>query len=345
MSRIRSSATRSPGLWPFLPLMVLLLLPAGAAMAQDADHLLLSEVVVQTRSPVDVFGSPFIEITNPTGGAIDLEDVYLSTAQDGALGRLYWNVALGPEAGGGTGGNVHGRFPDGLSLAAGDTLVVSINGSTEFVAAYGYLPDLELFEDGAAPDQVPEMVEVFTGSIGAGLGSAGTNSPALSTSYDSVILYHWDGSSDLVTDVDYFIYGSDTRVRADKSGVTVGASTYLNDTAIGSQTSAGTAATFGNAHVRLDALEASEVSSGGNGFTGHDETSEDLSSSWQTIASQDPATEPASWHATAPIVLDAANGGAAADAPVNVQATIVAYDTVTGMTVHYRVDGGAWLVS
>ncbi len=320
-----------------------LLAPAGA-QAQDADHLLISEVVVRTR---DVsggpLGSPFIEVANPTGAAVDLGEVYLSTAHDTQLGRLYWNVAVGENAGGGTSGNVHARFPAGMSLAAGDTLTIALNGSAQFSEAYGFLPDLELFEDGSAPDQVPEMVEIFTGSIGAGLGSDGGNTPALSTSFDSIVLYRWDGASDLVADIDYVIYGTDTRVRVDKTGVTVGGSTYLADTAVGSQVPAPGVPTFGSSLQRLGAVESGEPQSGGNGVTGHDETGEDLASSWQVLTSQDPATEPTSWHPAAPIFLDAAGGGALEDVPVNVQAEVVAFDAVTAVTVHYRLDGGAWL--
>ncbi len=239
MTRDRSPERRSPG--P-LALLALLLLPA-ALLAQDADHLLLSEVVVVTRNPVSTFGSPFIEVTNPTGAAISLDDVYLSTAQDVALGKLYWNIVTGANQGGGTSGNVHARFPLGLSIAAGDTMVVSINGSTQFQQAYGYLPDLELFEDGIAPDAVPEMREAFPGGIAAGLGSTGGNTPALgsgSGASDSIVLYRWDGESDLVQDLDYLIYGTSTNVRVDKTGVSIdgpdaddGPSAYLADTAVG----------------------------------------------------------------------------------------------------------------
>ena len=91
MSLVRRTASRSPVPWPLLSL--LLLLTAAAAVAQDADHLLLSEVVVEDR-----FGSPFIEIVNPTGGAVDLTDVYLSTGHDDAFGQLYWNVVTGQDA-------------------------------------------------------------------------------------------------------------------------------------------------------------------------------------------------------------------------------------------------------
>ncbi|HOX25875.1 MAG TPA: hypothetical protein PLL30_10100 [Candidatus Krumholzibacteria bacterium] len=339
MSQVRRNQSRRPGL---LPVLALLVVPA-AVPAQDADHLLLSEVVVRTRVIEDApFGSPFIEVVNPTGVEADLSDVYLSTAHDTQLGQFYWNVAVGENSGGGSSGNVHCRFPAGLRLAAGDTLVIALNGTGQYEDAYGRLPDLELFEDGLAPDQVPEMVEVATGSIGAGLGSSGTNTPALSTTADSIVLYRWTGG-DLVEDLDYLIYGADQRVRIDKTGVAVGESTYLPDTAVGAQVAAaGTAPTFGHALRRVNAVESGEPQSGGNGATGHDETGENLLASWDDIAAQEPATPPATWFPPAPIVLAGSVGPSYADLPTVITVTAVAYDEITGMEVRYRVDGGAW---
>jgi len=339
MSRIRRNLPRRPG--P-LSALVALLLPA-VGLAQSADHLLVSEVVVRTRDVGGLpLGSPFIEVANPTGSDVDLTAVYLSTAHDTQLGQLYWNVAVGENLGGGASGNVHCRFPHGMTLAAGDTLVIAINGSNHFNLAYGRLPDLELFEDGTAPDQVPEMVEVVTGSIGAGLGSTATNTPALSTLADSIVLYRWTGG-DLVADLDYLRWGTDVRVRVDKTGVTVGESTYLADTAAGLQIAAGSAPTFGHALRRLDAFESGEEQLGGNGASGHDETSENLAASWDDVATQEPPTAPASWYPPAPIVLSAASGGALEGVPVNVQAQVVAYDAIAAVTIPYRVDGGPWL--
>ncbi|MEZ4387435.1 MAG: hypothetical protein R3D98_07605 [Candidatus Krumholzibacteriia bacterium] len=334
-----------------LALLALLLLPA-ALLAQEADHLLLSEVVVVTRNPVSTFGSPFIEIVNPTGAAIALDDVYLSTAQDVALGKLYWNIVTGAGQGGGTSGNVHARFPVGLSLAAGDTLVISLSGSTQFQQAYGYLPDLELFEDGIAPDAVAEMREAFPGSIGAGLGSTGSNTPALASgsgASDSIVLYRWDGASDLVQDLDYLIYGTSTNVRVDKTDVSVdgpdaGAtpSTYLADTPAASQISAGTVPTFGQALVRTGAVETSEDASGGNGATGHDETSEDLAGSWDVVSDQTPAGPAATPLAPAPIVTAGSVGDAYAGLATDVTLTALSYDPLAAMAVHFRIDGGSW---
>mgnify|MGYP001828720587 CR=1 FL=1 len=259
---------------------------ASAASAAVADHLIISEVVVKTRSPETTFGSPFIEIVNPTGAAIPMDDVYLT---DGTTAPVvyYYNITLLDPAsanpGGGVGGDFHARFPAGYSLAAGDTLAIAINGSAQYLTAYGRKPDFELFEDGTDPDDVPELREAFPGSIGAGLGGTG-NVPVLSDVAESLILYTWDGSSDLVQDLDYVVWGTNTAVRFNKSSLTIGSGTYLPDTPVASQEPAASAGpTFGDAMTRISADEGAEIAIGGNGLTGHDETSEKLATTVPTV--------------------------------------------------------------
>ena len=277
MSSLRRETTRAFR-WLIVPLLLTGVF-GSAALAAVADHLIISEVVVKTRSPESTFGSPFIEIVNPTGAAIAMDDVYLTDGTTAPAVFYYYIALLDPapaNPGGGVGGDFHARFPAGYSLAAGDTCVIAINGSTEYQTAYGRKPDFELFEEGTAPDDVPEMLEAFPGSIGAGLGGTG-NIPGLSDQAESLVLYSWDGSSDLVQDIDYVMWGSNNSVRIDKSGVTVGGSGYLPDTPVSSQSPAAAAGpTFGDAMVRLSGDEGTEILVGGNGTSGHDETSENL---------------------------------------------------------------------
>ena len=142
------------------------------AQADDADHLIIGEFLVKTRSPVSTFGSPFIEVTNPTAGDIDMGQVYITDATT-SPSAFYYNIALmDPEAsnpGGGNGGDFHAKFPTGFVLGAGQSLVISLNGSTEYFTAYGRQPDFELFEDGVTPDAIPDMREALPGAIGAKL--------------------------------------------------------------------------------------------------------------------------------------------------------------------------------
>jgi hypothetical protein len=329
-----------------------LILPLARVVRADADHLVLTEVVARERNQGGVqLGSPFLELANPTGVELPLDEVYLTTAQDIVNGKFYWAAVGGGDSGGGTGGNFHCRFPAGMSVAAGDTVVIAINGSTQFQMAYGFLPDLELFEDGLVPDQVPEMREIFWGSIGAGLGSNGVNVPALGSAVESVALYGWDGVSDLVDDLDYVFYGADTRVRVDKTGVSFDGpdadqapSAYAADTAVNLQHAAASSSpTFGRALARRTFAEDGEVVAGGNGLTGHDETSENLPASWELTTTQNPARQPAAWHFTAPIVTAATHTPAApfVGAPVTLTAQLLSHDALDQVVFRYVVNGGA----
>ncbi len=120
------------------------------------------------------------------------------------------------------------------------------------------------------------MEEAFSTSIGAG--------PTLSNAGEVVILLHWDGTSDLLQDVDYLLWGDKVEA-SDKTGVTVGSSTYLPDTPVADQdVVANDGHSNGDSFQRSDLLEGAEILTGGNGIIGHDETSEDLSNTWKEAA-------------------------------------------------------------
>ena len=147
-------------------------------------------------------------------------------------------------------------------------------------------PDFFLTTDGlpvtCGGAQVPAMVVPANGSVGAQAGTL------LSNSREMVVLFEWDGSSATVKDVDYVTWGAqfDDATRIDKTGV----AGYQNDTTRGSQ--AGADATFSGtgpgAIERCNAMEPGEVPSGGNGITGHDETSEDFASSFTEATTPSP---------------------------------------------------------
>ncbi len=343
MSSLRRESTRACGRF-LLPLLAVGVV-ASSAFAAPADHLIISEVVVKTRAPVDTYGSPFIEIVNPTGAAVPMDDVYLTDGTT-ASSTFYYNIALVDPAtanpGGGVGGDFHARFPAGFSLGAGDTLVIALNGDIEYEAAYGRRPDFELYEEGAIPDAVPEMLEAFPGSIGAGLGGSG-HVPFLSDEAESLILYTWDGSSDLVQDLDYLMWGANTVVRFDKTGLTIGGGTYAADTAVGSQEAAAAGGpNFGEAMRRVDGDEGTETTTGGNGIGGHNETSENLATTFPTVTGHEPPLENPPFSA-APIVTA---GGINPAAPYDGQTvaltiSVVDQDEVEEVVFHYTVDGGA----
>lgn len=266
-------------------------LPNQAVVAPSAaDRLLLTEIVVTPTA------GEYVEIHNPNGFAVDLSDYYLTDATFAPGGVFYYNVVTGnlSAAGGGGFSDFHARFPDGASIGPGEYQTVAIAGSDDFFATYGVQPTYELFEDGAA-DGVADMREALPGSIN---GQGG-----LTNSGEVVVLYFWDGASDLVTDVDYALWG-DKDEAVDKSGVSIDGpdadatpSTYQADTAVGAQDvilPGGHA--NGEAFQRQDLAEGAETQSGGNGVGGADETSEDLSVTWAVAAPPTPGqAAPTGW--------------------------------------------------
>ena len=239
--------------------------------------LLLSELVVTPT------GGEFIEIHNPESDPVDLSDVYVTDATFAPGGTFYYNVVTGSNAGGGGFADFHARFPDGATIDGGAYQTIALAGSEDYAGAYGANPDYELFEDGPSADGIPDMREASSGSI--------NDQGGLTNDGEVVVLYQWDGASDVVTDLDYALWG-DKAEAIDKTGVATDGpdadsdtTAYAPDTpitdqdvvAIGSHPS-------GSSFQQVDPAEGSEVTSGGNGFGGSDETSENLSSTWTTGA-------------------------------------------------------------
>ncbi|MGV6852916.1 MAG: endonuclease, partial [bacterium] len=238
--------------------------------------LLFSEIVVQPT------GAEFMEIHNPGSTTIDLSDVYLTDATFSPNSVYYYNLVNGTNAGGGGFEDFNARFPDGSSIAAGDYQTIALQGSTSFQAAYGILPDYELYEDDVAADAVADMREATAGSInGQGQLSDGVNDGEVA------VLYYWDGSSDLIADLDYLVWG-DKNEAVSKTGISIDgpdadttATPYLNDTDIIAQAVIRSSShADGLSWQRVDNTEGNEIQFGGNGLSGHNETSEDLYLTW-----------------------------------------------------------------
>ncbi len=236
-------------------------------------RLLISEVVVNPTA------GEFVEIYNPNSSPMDLSNVYMTDATFPSSSTYYYNIVTGSNAGGGSFADFNARFPAGASIAPGEYQTVALAGSAAYSSTYGSLPTYELFEDGVSPDALPDMREATAGSINkqGGLTNAG----------EGVILYTWDGVTDLVTDLDYFLWGNRS-VAVDKTNVSIDGpdadedlSIYLADTPIATQSlvSAATHAT-GASWQRKDLNEGKEIKVGGNGAGGDNETSEDLNNTF-----------------------------------------------------------------
>jgi hypothetical protein len=265
---------------------------AGAAgtggSGTAGDHLLISEVCILPDQ------GEFIEVINPTTAELDLTDYYV------ADNSAYHKVTSGPWNPVGTEGtDFLVRFPAGTKIAAGGVLVISANPSG-FETAYGKCPNFYL-NTAAAPvncgsGSVPAMLIPANGSVGENFGSL------ISNNREMIVVFKWDGASATVKDVDYVTWGADydDNTRADKSAV----SGYAPDTARASQKGASTgfvadagAPDGGGGSIAIErcAVESSEKLAGGNGLTGHDETSEDFTTSFKATASPTPGTKAACW--------------------------------------------------
>lgn len=238
-----------------------------------AAQLLISEVVVTPT------GGEFVEIYNNSGSSVSLDDYYLTDATFAGGNAYYYNIVTGADFGGGGFADWHARFPSDAIIADGEVQTISLAGSEGFFAAYGIQPTYELFEDGSSADAIPDMREAATGSIN---GQGG-----LTDGGEMVMLYYWDGTTDLVTDIDYVMWG-DQAEAIDKTGISVDgpdgdtdATAYQPDLATASQAiiSASTHAT-GNSWQRTDFDEGTETKTGGNGVDGHNEMTEDLANTF-----------------------------------------------------------------
>ena len=242
-----------------------------AAPAPDAgdgqaggDHLLLTEV----RS---AGSDEFVEILNPTPATVALDHDYLTDMP--AYPRL---PAGAPPP---VSSDFLVRFPAGASIAPGQVIVVATHGDS-FAQSFGRAPDYAI--TGAAGTA---MVPIAVGS-----------SPTITDSGEMIALVSWDGQSDLVADVDVVMVGSSissSNRLPDKTGLAVdgpdpgtGASSYADDAYT---LSAGNGSASGSRSFKRIALEQGhETAGGGNGITGHDETSEDTALTWDQ--GQDDAT-------------------------------------------------------
>jgi hypothetical protein len=224
------------------------------------DHLLFTELVLQPSA------GEYVKISNPTSVEIDLSDYYISDGADPANGKFYYHLPSGENYWSGSSTDFIARFPSGTKLAAGASLILGLGRASDYSAQYGTNADLALKDDMLS---VSQSVNTLGGSPNAKLDNIA----------ESLILFYWDGSSATVKDVDYLIWGNNS-FAIDKSSV----SGYQNDTPAASQSIMPVHAD-GEKLIR-SSDEGSEVSSGGNGITGHDETSENLAQTWTVVNQQ-----------------------------------------------------------
>jgi hypothetical protein len=230
------------------------------------EHLLLTEAVLTPPS------GEYIEIYNPTGSTVDLTNYYLSDDEDYALYPGTFGSGPAPTI---ISSDFIAQFPAGAEINAGQVLIIAFN-DTGFFATFGLHADFEIRSTDAG---TPDMLQSNVGAS-ASLTNVGEN----------VCLFWWDGLTDLVSDVDMVNLGTPSSINdiGDKSGVAVDGpdadtlkTMYLADGSTMPQQPSDPGFGFSTKRELLEG--ANEFNSGGNGITGHDETTEDIIATWDTI--------------------------------------------------------------
>jgi hypothetical protein len=163
-------------------------------------------------------------------------------------------------------------------IAAGATKVIALTGAFNLcgdAGACNAMPDYEIPFPGQDNSNVTNMIGLYDGTA-----SNFTNFGFLTNGGEDLVLYKWDGASATVQDVDYFVWGTSPSYLSDKSGVPG----YQNDTPIASQKPVTATSATGTSYQRACYNENGETMSGGNGISGHDETSENLPANWSVGA-------------------------------------------------------------
>ncbi len=237
--------------------------PPDAAPPPTPTHVLLTEVYSQVAL------DEFVEIVNPTADAIALDDYYLSDTDE------YSQL---PALGGASPPTIRDDdfvvgFPAGASIAPGQAIVVARNGG-EFTNRFGITADLSI--DGSGGAAAMRRIVYAPGSQLTDVG-------------EPVVLFRWDGASDLVVDVDILLAGipQPSNSLTDK-GLRPVDGPDSDDLASSYQTDALTMprladVTDDQQSYKRTAVEGWEEREGqGNGTDGHDETAEDTAASWST---------------------------------------------------------------
>ena len=233
---------------------------ASSIVFGEADHLIFSEIVLTPSE------GEYVEITNPTTNNVDLSDYYLTDATDTGSEKVYHKLSSGVDYWSGLSSDFICRFPAGYSLPAGESIKVSLRDNNSYVSTYGESADLSLDDD---------MLDAVDGESTKGNAAA----PKLHNTSETLVLFYWDGILSTVKDVDYLLWG-DNSFAIDKSG----ASGYQSDTPVSAQ-SYMSVHTTNEKLIRVESLgEGTETQTGGNGITGHDETSEPLAETWTTAS-------------------------------------------------------------
>ena len=273
-----------------IPFFAALLATSAAQAYHAADHLVISEVAFDTTRDGTSESSEYIEIHNPTDDTIILNEgatpgsassagsYFLSDAPHDYFKVVNGTVSLG------TTSDLIIQFPQGTTIPPHGTIVVCGDSSGFLTEMFG-TDDLskftgqpghpQLFETKQDDDDVPNMIYYSGGSSPSPL--------SLTNGGEAAILFYWDGSSDLIADVDIVVWKNAGQV-VDKDVDAVSgidgpdaddAVSYYQPDAGQTSSLAGSVPQSNLYSLqRWNIAEPDESDSAGNGITGHDETSE-----------------------------------------------------------------------
>jgi len=271
------------------------------------DHLLISEVAPARRSASD---PQFVELVNPTAQPVDLTNVFLSDSN--SRQASYANLPTGRQVLAssrrtvydpfvfdrfGRRGAYYGysiqndfvaRFPAGAVIDPGQVVTVAVDGAT-------FEREFNTVADYALRNPTPGSAQMLTPGRKRGEWAARgvARQVHLAPAGEAVVLFAWDGSGDLVQDVDYVFFGQPSRSDApvDKSQRSIDGPdadqapmTYLADTPADAQQPIPFSIRASQSVARVDFVETGEATMAGNGLGGHDETSEPLATTFASAA-------------------------------------------------------------
>ena len=242
-------------------------LDAGDAPAPDArscvptglppnSPLLLSEIALAPDA------AEMIEIVNTLADDVPLSTYYLSDS-----GNYYRLPVAGTTV---DQSDFIVKFPDGAVIHGHQAITVAIATPTDFASTYSVAPSYSLRDGSLQTLLMP-------------------GTPQLTNDGEPVILFQWDGCSDLVRDVDIMIAGIPTgqanalpnKSNATQDGPDVGTTPSQYAVDVGTIHAQASKIASGLSTKRILLEDNHELHLGtGNGQAGDDETSEDTSLTW-----------------------------------------------------------------